>query len=49
VLYYKNGVIYKGYFHNGSKNGTGILIYGKDRYKCFYLMDKLTGELKLIT
>jgi hypothetical protein len=33
---------------NGAKNGHGVYIYGKEKYRCLYLMDELSGELKLI-
>lgn len=48
ILYYTNGVIYKGFFQNGAKHGYGLLIYGKSKYKCFYMMNQLMGELKLV-
>jgi hypothetical protein len=49
ILYYKNGVIFKGYFLEGAKNGPGVLIFCQNKYKCLYVMNKLVGELKLIT
>ena len=48
VLYYSNGVIFKGFFCCGKKNGFGVLIYGKSKYKCLYMLNNLAGELKLI-
>lgn len=48
TLYYSNGVIFKGYFMYGAKNGHGVYIYGKEKYKCLYLMDELSAELKIM-
>lgn len=39
VLHYSNGVIFKGYFYNGCKNGPGVIVYGSQAYKCLYVMD----------
>ena len=42
---YRNGLIFKGYFYEGRKNGHGLFIYGTQKYKCLYIMDNLVGEL----
>ena len=49
ILYYRTGVIFKGYFLDGAKNGPGVLIFCQNKYKCLYVMNKLVGKLKLIT
>ena len=46
TVFYANGVIYKGFFLNGLKNGFGVLIYGSSKYKCLFVMNKLIGEIK---
>lgn len=33
----------------GAKNGHGVLIYGTEKYKCLYLMNELSGEVKLMS
>jgi hypothetical protein len=45
VLHYRNGVIFKGCFTEGAKNGPGVLIYCSNKFKCLYMMNKLIGRL----
>ena len=46
TIFYSNGLIFKGIFLNGIKNGFGVLIYGSSKYKCLFIMDQLVGEMK---
>lgn len=48
TIYYSNGVIYKGFFLNGVKNGFGVVIYCSSKFKCLFVMGKLIGEMKEI-
>lgn len=45
TIYYSNGVIFKGNFHYGCKNGPGIIVYETDIFKCLFVMNRLIGPL----